>query len=63
MLKALREVAHEMESQLWDADMHDQHRRIADDAWSLDDATPRQPARDPLESTSKIPPLTGRTGG
>ena len=35
----------------------------ADDALWTDDATTRPPARDPLESTSKIPPLTGRTGG
>ncbi len=34
-LKALREAAHELESQLWEADVQDQRRRIADDAWSL----------------------------
>ena len=35
LLKALREAAHELESQLWDADVQDQRRRTADDAWSL----------------------------
>lgn len=35
LLKALREVAHEMESQLWGADVQDQRRRTADDTWSL----------------------------
>ena len=39
-MKALREAAHELESQLWGADVQDQCRRIADDAWSLAEIAP-----------------------
>ncbi len=35
LLKALREAAHELESQLWGLDEDDLRRRPSDDAWSL----------------------------